>query len=645
MATYVSTSAATVQELDHKVNNMLQPLMKDGVPHWEANFNEGVWDAFTDFRNFLYLAWQHLGLPNPTPAQYEIAHRLQHGFDSAEAVQLEDSERMRIESKPREDIIRCFRSLGKSYITSAYAIWRLMRNPRDEKIMVVSATGSKSKEFVAQTKGILQSMPLVQWLLEGNRDSGANRRDMAEQFDVAGASLAQSYSVAARGITGQITGSRATLLIADDIEVERNSLTEDARQRIVKIVQSDFIPITKTEHGKGDIIFLGTPQTEESVYNVLVKEMGFRCITIPVRYPTQDKLKNYVLTDTQTGQDVNILAQYLRTEFDEEKLSYGQPTDTRFGEDELLTIEAKGRSSFALQYMLDTSLSDAERYPLKQHDLVVMACNPTKAPLTVQWGRHNDKHNLVRDIPNLGFSGDHFLRPLFIDDDWNDYEAKVLFVDPSGRGADETAWAIVAVLNGIMYLLHVGGFAADPAEAMTRIAMDAKKYDVQTIEVEPNYGQGMWVAAFQPILSRIWAGGCTVVESEWAKGQKEGRIIDTLEPVMAQHRLVIDEDLARREAKHNDHKYSLLYQLTHITRDRGALKHDDRLDALSGAVAHFQRSMSQDINQAAKSVLDERMELEIEDFLEFMQDGAKLRGVRRNGERTEVWMSDRGDLH
>jgi hypothetical protein len=626
---------------------MLKPLLIDGKPHWETNFPPEVAGAFEDFRNFLYLVWQHLGLPAPTPAQYEIAHRLQYGLDTIEWLEVEEEERLSFSSMPREDIIRCFRSLGKSYITSAYAIWRLMRNPRDEKIMVVSATGSKSKEFVAQTKGICQSMPLVQWLLEGTRDSGASRRDMAEQFDVAGASLSQSYSVAARGITGQITGSRATLLIADDIEVERNSLTEEARQRIVKIVQSDFVPITKTEHGKGDIIFLGTPQTEESVYNTLVKEMGFRCFTIPVRYPERDKLKNYLMTDNQTGREVNILARYLRQAFEEGTISHGKTTDSRFGSEELLGIEAKGRASFALQYMLDTSLSDAERYPLRQSDLIIMACNPVKAPLTVQWGKHNDKHNYIKDIPNLGFSGDHHLRPLFMDTEWEPYESKVLFVDPSGRGKDETAWAVVGVLNGIMYVLHVAGFAADPAEAMARIAVDARKYDVSTVEVEPNFGQGMWVTAFNPILSKIWPGGCTVKESEWAKGQKEGRIIDTLEPVMAQHRLVFDEDMVRRETKLEDHRFSLLYQLTHITRDRGALRHDDRLDALAGAVAHYQRSMGQDVHEAAKGVLDGRMDDEIEDFLDFMQGGGKMgmRGVKRNGERTEVWSSDRNQGH
>jgi hypothetical protein len=614
---------------------MLKPLQLEGRPHWEVVFPQEVWGAYEDFRNFLYLVWKHLGLPEPTPAQYEIAHRLQHGVDTAEAA---DGVEV---SGPREDIIRCFRSLGKSYITSAYAIWRLMRNPRDEKVMVVSATGSKSKEFVAQTKGILESMELVQWLLDGTRDTGATRRDQADQFDVAGASLSQSYSVAARGITGQITGSRATLLIADDIEVERNSLTEEARSRIIRIIQSDFVPITKTEHGKGDIILLGTPQTEESVYNKLVSDMGFRCFTIPVRYPSVDKQKNYLMQSNQTGNTVDILAPYLRRLFEMGELAYNQSTDSRFGEEELIQIESKGRASFALQYMLDTSLSDAERYPLRQSDLIVMSCNPVKAPLTVQWGRHNDKHNYAKEIPNVGFSGDHFLRPLFMDTEWEPYESKVLFVDPSGRGKDETAWAVVGVLNGIMYVLQCTGFASDPAEAMTRIAMDAKKYNVSTVEVEPNFGQGMWVTAFQPILSKIWAGGCTVQESEWAKGQKEGRIIDTLEPVMAQHRLVLDEDLALREARAEDHRFSLLYQLTHITRDRGALKHDDRLDALAGAVAHYQRSMGQDVNEAARAVLDQRMDDEIEDFMEWFNQGGKVRGVKRGGERTEVWMSDR----
>ena len=45
----------------------------------------------------------------------------------------------------------------------------------------------------------------------------------------------------------------------------------------------------------------------------------------------------------------------------------GQPTDTlRFSDFDLLEREASyGGSGFALQFMLDTRLSDAQRYPLK----------------------------------------------------------------------------------------------------------------------------------------------------------------------------------------------------------------------------------------------------------------------------------------
>ena len=241
--------------------------------------------------------------------------------------------------------------------------------------------------------------------------------------------------------------------------------------------------------------------------------MGFNCFTIPVRFPTTDKLKNYLLTDNNKGTEVNILAPYLLARYATKKMKSGDITDKRFGEEELIKIESKGRASFALQYMLDTSLSDAERYPLRQFNLITMAINPMKAPLTVQWGRDNDKGNYIKDIPNLGFSGDHFLRPLFIDKEWETLESKVLFVDHSGRGADETAWAIVGVLNGIN-IVYIGG----THEIRRCYDTDSyrRKYDVQTIEVEPNFGQ-MWLC-IQPVLSKVYLA--TICESEWAKGQK-----------------------------------------------------------------------------------------------------------------------------
>jgi hypothetical protein len=83
-----------------------------------------------------------------------------------------------------------------------------------------------------------------------------------------------------------------------------------------------------------------------------------------------------------------------------------------------------------------------------------------------------------------------------MDDEWRPYEGAVIFVDPSGRGKDEIAWAVMKCLNGLLYLLKVGAEVSDPTKAMVEIATDARRFGVHMIEVEPNFGQGMWVAAY-----------------------------------------------------------------------------------------------------------------------------------------------------
>lgn len=652
----------------------MKPMMIGDRPHWEVRFPEYLWPAYEDFRNFLCLAWDHLGLPAPTTAQLEIAHRLQYGADSIEWAAMEHVEQKLLQNRPRTDIIRCYRSLGKSYVTCCFVIWRLMRNPRDEKVLVVSATTDKAKEFVDMAKNLIWTMDeLCKWLLTGKREREAPRRDQSDQFDVAYASITQSYSVKARGINGQITGSRATLLVADDIEIPENSKTEEARATILRKVRSDFGPILETEHGTGDLIFLGTPQTEESVYNVLVAEMGFACFTIPVLWPDEKKRKNYLIKLESSGTEFDILAPYLWHLFHTEQLLAGELTDTRFDMEQVISFQSKGLAEFALQYMLDTSLSDAERYPLKQHDLIVFPANANKAPLTIQWGLDKDRKNLCK-YANVGFSGDYLIRPLFIDDEWREYESRVMFVDPAGRGKDETAWAIGGQLGGTIYGLHIGAHRGDPAEAMAMIAQDAKTWDVKLIEVEPNYAQGMWVPAFTPIMMRVWPhkdhremrggerlglkeavremGGCTIQESEWAKGQKETRIIGTLEPVLASHRFVLSEEVVEQDVKRalqNEKVYSLLYQLTHITHERGALKHDDRVEAVAGMVSIYTNAMMVDAQQARESVLDDEYEQELERFRELHEGGYNIdrggdgffitrgRGFHDDGDPVEVF--------
>ncbi len=604
---------------------MTAPLMiqagDDTFPHW-ASRDETEWPAHENFPSFLRLVWDHLGLPEPTERQLDIARRLQNAGSRAEL------------------IIRAYRGIGKSYICAAFVLWRLMRNPRDEKILVVSATGGKAKEFVSMVKSLLRSMDILAFL----RPQG-DQRDMATSFDVAGASLSQSYSVKAVGITGQITGSRATLIVADDIEIPGNSKTEEARARLMQYL-AEFEAIRLPE---SDVIFLGTPQTEESIYNRLVVERGYDCYCVPARFPLPDKLAGYTLK-RHDGTLVPILAPELTAAFEAGTLSHGSPVDpVRFDDAELTKRESKGRAYFALQYQLDTSLSDAERYPLRQKDLIVFEANALKAPRVLQWGRHSDSLNVVREIPNIGFSGDCLLRPLFIDSEWRDYEGGgVLFVDPAGRGKDETAWAIVKHLNGLLYCLHVGGHNGTPAEAMVKIAADAKRFQVSLVEVEPNYAQGTWVVAFAPILTKVWPGGCTVQESEWARGRKEQRIIDTLEPALTTHKLVISESLLAADVAQEDRAYSLLYQLTHVTREGGCLQHDDRLDALAGAVASLQRTLGIDADDAAESQRRDEMDRAIEHYWDVLEGGGltAFRGYGRgdDGGYDEVLRAADGEL-
>lgn len=600
--------------------------------------------VLSDFRNLVYLVWKHLSLPNPTPAQFELSYFLQHGWAGYginaageyfhwygdEATEPDRAGHTRLaapDPRGRSDIMEAFRGIGKSYIASAYCLWKLKRNPFHEKFLVVSATSGKAKEFVAQTKMIMLTMPLFAELRPR-----PTQRDMVDRFDVNGASISQAPSMRAAGITGQIVGSRATTIIADDIEITENSWTEEARMKLLhKVNEFDAIKVT----GYAEVLFLGTPQTEESIYSRLIKERGYACFCWPARFPRADKRKGYMI-DTDDGKTLDILAPPLRKVDQDASLEW-KPTDPeRFDDYELLGREGKGKAFFALQYQLDTSLSDAERYPLKQHDLIVMAVNPMKAPVTLQWGHDSQGKNRKHDIPNVGFSGDYFLGPLFVDQEWRPYEQSVLFVDPSGRGKDETAWAVVKTLNGMFYVAEIGGLAGDPATAMRRVAEAAKRHSVHEILVEPNYGGLVWITAFQPMLAEVWpppkpgdTAGCTVSEAAWNRVQKEARIIDTLEPVMSLHRLVVDERVA--------HDQTTMYQLTHITKDRGSLAHDDRIDALAGAVAHFTTALALDMNSAAKAMSEQEALETLEEFVEaFKTMGSPTEGRSvqkgRNGE-------------
>lgn len=519
-----------------------------------------------DFRAFLWVIWQHLGLPTPTPVQYDIAHYLQNG--------------------PRRLIIEAFRGVGKSWITAAFLLWCWYREP-DVKIMAVSASKVRADDLSNFCLRLIQEVPLLSHLAPGR-----DQRNSRIIFDVGPSKTSKDPSMKSVGITGQLTGSRADIILADDVEVPSNSLTQAQRDKLSELVK-EFDAVLKPG---GRIIYLGTPQTEQSLYLTLATR-GYEVRIWPVRFPRLAK------TNGLYGER---LAPFIKTPLDDDPTLEWTPVEpTRFSEADLLEREASyGRAGFALQFMLDTTLSDADLYPLKLKDLMVMSLDSQKAPMGLAWG--DTPESRVNDLEQVGLNGDRWLRPIFTDKQFADFTGSVCYVDPSGRGKDETAWAIVKILHGWLYVVRVGGSLNGYDETTLKaIAEDCKKHKVNHVLCEPNFGDGMFTKMLQPVLRDIYPVTCE--DADRATGQKEKRIIDVLEPVMMQHRLVISEEVIRDDQRDDRYpdlspdqrlKYRLFYQMTRLTKEKGALGHDDRIEALAGAVRYWVEQMA--VNQKEK---------------------------------------------
>ena len=288
----------------------------------------------------------------------------------------------------------------------------------------------------------------------------------------------------------------------------------------------------------------------------------------------------------------------------------------RFTDLDLSEREASyGRSGFALQFMLDTSLSDADRYPLKLSDLIVMSCDKDKAPVKVVWGSRKEEQ--ITDLPNLGFTGDRFHKPMWISQEWADYQGTVMAIDPSGRGKDDTGYAIVKSLGGMLYVVDAGGLRGGyDTEALESLAKKAKEHKVNYIVIEDNFGDGMFTALFKPVLTRIYP---VTIDPDGVRSmvQKERRIIETLEPVMNQHRLVIDPIIFKRDGDKEEKHRTFTYQMTRLTKERGALLHDDIIDALSIAVKYWLDALSRDQDRALE---DHRTQLLDDELSRFMDN-------------------------
>ena len=441
--------------------------------------------------------------------------------------------------------LSCFRNAGKSVILSLFAIWKLYLNP-DEKILVISATSPRSKDFVRFCKDVIDKTPLLQGLAELR---GSKNRNSAFAFDIVGAKPSQFASLKAIGITGQITGSRATIVIFDDVEINSNSQTEASRIKLSEAVKESNALILPG----GFIYIIGTPQSRFSIYNDLT---GFETIKYPIYYP------NY---------NYEFLAPYLEAKRQANPDLIGTITDTdRFTPKDIEARKlAYGESLFQLQYMLDTTLSDNDRFPLRVSDLRVIATMPDRYFIEYQdFGAESYRNN---EFVQLQPTDQHTL----------EYSTKIIAVDPCGRGQDELAAIVLATGGGRVFILDSyynksGGY---DDEAMNGVLALAKKHKVKTIVAEQNYGGGMYNRLLIKHIKENNANLGIVVEAIFSRGTKANRIIASVEPFLNSGKLVADVGWFRQELENP--QFNLFQQMGTIECGHIYSKHDDRIDALS----------------------------------------------------------------
>lgn len=515
-----------------------------------------------------------------------------------------------LEYGPKERMIQAQRGQAKTTITAAYAVWRLIHNP-SARVLIVSAGGTQATEIANWVIQIIRGMPELECL---RPDRSQGDRESVEAYDIHFELKGpeKSPSVACVGITSNMQGKRADILIADDIESQKNSQTAHQRERL-KLLTLDFASICSA----GDIIYLGTPQSIDSVYNGLYSR-GYSIRIWPGRYPTEEEEPNYG----------TFLAPLIKKRLDADPTlrTGGGPSGSRgkvvdlvlpgLSEEALSKKEIdQGSAYFQLQHMLDTRLSDADRFPLKPEKLVFMHISEQTAPLEIFLQRsESTRVEVGLDYPITN----NLYRAASFGTEFAKFTGTFMYVDPSGGGknGDETAYAVTKFLGGRVFLVDVGivpgGVTDEALAALTKVAV---RWKPNNIGVEKNFGNGAVASVWKPILYREHR--CNI-EDVWESGQKELRIIDILEPVIGSGRLIVEEDLlesdwalCQRYPVEQRQSYSFFYQLARITRDKDSMKHDDRLDAVAGAVRHWVEALAQDslkvVNQQRKRAWAERM--------------------------------------
>lgn len=556
---------------------------------------------------------------------YDVMTKLM-GFQCSD-IQIDIGQFIADESRDRI-MVQAQRSQAKSTIVAIFAVWKLIHNCR-YRVLIVSAGSDVALEIANWVIQIIMTWDRLECL---RPDRHAGDRSSTKAFDInwmlKGAE--KSPSVACIGITANMQGRRADLLIPDDIESSKNGLTETQRMALENL-SKDFTSICQ----KGRICYMGTPQTVDSIYKNLPKR-GYTIRIWPGRYPTEKELPQYG----------DMLAPLIADRiFMWPQIQFGGGLDGKRGWciDPVLLDEAslqkkeldQGPEYFQLQHMLDTTLSDENRYPLKPRNLIIMDVNKEQGPGMVTW-MPGVKNKVAEQITRTYACSPEMYHPFVVSDQFYPWEFKYVHIDPAGGGENADEIAVVAgyLLHGYVHVPEVLALQGGHTEENLQEICDFMvRHMPQEIGSEQNMGHGAFAAMLRPMLARTYEQHglkhVPAIIDVWESQQKELRIIETLSPVMARHRLIIapevleyDYESTKKYSLEKRDSYKLIHQFSRMSRERGAVLHDDRLDTLHAVVRRLMQMMAVDES-------DEMDRKETDENIEWMEEwGANISEVK-----------------
>ena len=158
------------------------------------------------------------------------------------------------------------RGHAKSTLLGIYNAWRYYCDP-SYRILHQGDQDDTAYKMSRDTLAVLERHPLTKGIKK--------QQGEVQMWWVKGSTDARNPSMQARGITSNVTSSRADEIQNDDVEVPRNIQTADAREKLrYRLGEQIHIIVPQ-----GRKLFVGTPHTHNSLYED-VKARGATCLIL-----------------------------------------------------------------------------------------------------------------------------------------------------------------------------------------------------------------------------------------------------------------------------------------------------------------------------------------------------------------------------